>query len=217
MRSKNYTFKKGVLTVLTDDFKVPKEIMSEIKSVIIEDGVTRIGELAFCECRRLTDVTIPKGVTSIGNAAFCNCTELKNVTIPASVTRIENQTFSGCSSLTSVTIPKGVTRIGIYAFCGCRSLTSVTIPSSVKSIGFGAFYNCTSLTKRGLYKATDKMHDRLFRGGNRKTADGCKADAQSRRMGRMGKAGDRLLAIDSNEIYARFRGVRRAADRHFRG
>ena len=121
-------------------------IRSLVKSAVIADGVTSIGEKAFLYCTSLTSVTIPDSVTSIGSGAFSNCTSLASVTIPDSVTSIGEQTFYNCTSLTSVTIPDSVTSIGDRAFSGCKSLTSVTIPDSVTSIGERTFYNCTSLT-----------------------------------------------------------------------
>ena len=117
-----------------------------LTSVTIPDSVTSIGEGAFSNCTSLTSVTIPDSVTSIGGGAFSNCTSLTSVTIPDSVTSIGGNAFDGCSSLTSVTIPDSVTSIGIVAFRDCKSLTSVTIPDSVTSIGEYAFSNCTSLT-----------------------------------------------------------------------
>ena len=121
-------------------------IRSPVKSAVIADGVTSIGDSAFFDCTSLTSVTIPDSVTSIGEYAFYNCTSLTSVTIPNSVTSIGEYTFYNCTSLTSVAIPDSVTSIGEYAFSHCTSLTSVTIPDSVTSIGRYAFYYCTSLT-----------------------------------------------------------------------
>ena len=90
-------------------------------------------------------VVIEKGVTSIGELAFFKCSNLTNITIPDSVTRIEYAAFHGCSSLSSITIPNSVTSIGVYAFVVCSSLTSITIPDGVTSIGYGAFSDCSSL------------------------------------------------------------------------
>ena len=61
---------------------------SLVKTVIIENGVTSIGQNAFRDCSSLTRVTIPNGVTSIGAYAFEDCTSLTSVTIPGSVTSI---------------------------------------------------------------------------------------------------------------------------------
>ena len=121
-------------------------IRSLVKSAVIADGVTSIGESAFYDCTSLTSVTIPGSVTRIGVGAFTSCTSLTSVTIPDSVTSIGEWAFESCTSLTSVTIPDSVTLIDNYAFESCTSLTSVTIPDSVTSIGEGAFKDCTSLT-----------------------------------------------------------------------
>ncbi len=153
----------------SDDNPSPVYNNSDVKKVVIEDGVTSIGNSAFDSCRNLTSVTIPDSVTSIGkdafeacnslssitlsnnitsigDAAFYDCSNLKSITIPDSVTSIESAVFYNCTSLTSITIPNSVTSIGSYAFSDCSSLTSITIPDSVTSIGTRVFYNCTSLT-----------------------------------------------------------------------
>ena len=117
-----------------------------VKKVVIEDGVTSIGDSAFSYCSSLTNITIPDSVTSIGDSAFSGCWDLTSITIPDSVTTIGESAFYGCSSLTSITIPDGVTSIGYGAFSSCRSLTSITIPDSVTSIGNSSFSYCISLT-----------------------------------------------------------------------
>ncbi len=119
---------------------------SRVKSAVIAEGVTSIGDSAFYDCTSLTSVTIPGSVTSIGVQAFCNCRSLTSVTIPDSVTSIGAGAFERCESLTSVAIPDSVTSIGKCAFQDCISLTSVTIPNSVTSIGDAAFRDCKSLT-----------------------------------------------------------------------
>ena len=119
---------------------------SQIKSVIIEQGVTSIGAYAFSSCGSLTNVTIPNSVTSIGSSAFYDCSSLTSVTIPDGVTSIGNETFRSCSSLSSVTIPNSISLIGDQAFQDCENLTSVTIPNRVTYIGSSAFAFCSRLT-----------------------------------------------------------------------
>ena len=117
-----------------------------IKTVVVENGVTTIGDSAFSYCSSLTSITLPQGLTAIGRSAFSDCSSLTGITLPESVTAIGEDAFSGCSSLISITIPEGVTAIGEYAFYWCSSLTSITIPEGVTAIGEGAFYGCSSLT-----------------------------------------------------------------------
>lgn len=100
---------------------------SEIKTVVIEDCITSIGEGAFYHCSSLSNVTIPDSVTSIGNYAFCGCDALTSIAIPNSVTSIGGDAFYSCDALTSITIPDSVTSIGGAAFEGCENLDSVYI------------------------------------------------------------------------------------------
>ena len=89
---------------------------TNIKSVVIENGVTTIGSHAFDGCSGLTSVTIPNSVTTISGYAFYNCTGLTSVTIPESVTSIGYSAFAQCTSLMSVNIPNSVTTIGYWSF-----------------------------------------------------------------------------------------------------
>ena len=118
---------------------------TEITTVVIGDGVTSIGSMAFNGCTGLTSIEIPASVMTIGHDAFNSCTSLKSITIPASVTSIGDFAFIYCTSLESVEIPASVTYIGGEVFYGCTSLTSITIPASVTSIDDFAFVGCTSL------------------------------------------------------------------------
>ncbi len=117
-----------------------------LTSVTIPNSVTSIGEGAFKNCSKLASLDIPSGVTGIGASAFCNCSVLAAVNIPNGVTSIEKSTFAGCSALTSIDIPSGVTSIGENAFSSCSALTAVTIPNGVTSIEKSTFYGCNALT-----------------------------------------------------------------------
>lgn len=94
-----------------------------ITSIVVEDGVTSIGDYAF-----------------FGHYPF-----LESLTIGNSVTKIGQNAFYGCKRLKDLVIPEGVTNIGYGAFYHCDSLTSINIPSSVKSIEDLAFGFCSSL------------------------------------------------------------------------
>ena len=119
---------------------------TSIKTVIIEDSISRIGAYAFWLCDSITSITIGGNVRSIGEGAFCFCSALTNITIPDSVWSIGSNAFNGCRSLTSITIGNSVTSIGDSAFKNCSDLTGVIIPNSVTSIGGYAFFRCSSLT-----------------------------------------------------------------------
>ena len=100
-------------------------IPTSLKTVILSDSVTSIGNYAFRYCSGLTSVTIGNSVNSIGRFAFENCSGLTSVTIGSSVTSIGNYAFYNCSGLTSVTIGNSVNSIGRSAFSGCTGLKTV--------------------------------------------------------------------------------------------
>ena len=159
---KTVIIKNGVTSIGNCAF----DVCSSLTSATIPNSVTGIGNWAFYGCSSLTSATIPYSVTSIGEDAFNGCKSLTSVTIPNSVTSIANGAFSNCSSLTSVTIPDGVTSIGESALYGCSSLTNVTIPKSVTSIGDWAFSNCTSLTNVTIPKSVTRIGFGAFSGSN---------------------------------------------------
>ena len=142
----------------------------QITLVVLEPGVTGIGEYAFRGCSSLTSVTISEGATSIGLEAFCDCGSLTSVTIPDGVTSIGDRAFYGCSNLTSVTIPESVTSIGSSAFLGCRSLTSVKIPEGVASIDDQVFRDCSSLASVTVPESITSIGNYAFLGCNSLTS-----------------------------------------------
>ena len=89
---------------------------NDIKSIIIESGVTTVGACAFCGCENVESVTIPNTVSAIGREAFCNCKSLTSIVIPNSVSTIDTEAFYNCNNMTDITIGSGVTSIGFGAF-----------------------------------------------------------------------------------------------------
>ena len=159
-----------------------------IYHIVIENGVTTIGDNAFSFCANLKSVTIPASVTRIGKEAFLNCTDLKDVTIMGNVTSIGKDVFARCPAIAKLTVGKtienfsvaalkiqkkklqtveivsGVTGIGKGAFSDCIALTDVTIPDSVTSIGASAFSGCTSLTGVKIPSGVTGIESAVFSG-----------------------------------------------------
>ena len=140
----------GILTISgtkMDDYQyndAPWSFQSgKIEKVVIEEGVTNIGNDAFSDCRSLTSVTIPNTVVKIGNAAFIGCVNLVSITIPNSVTSIGASAFSYCQSLASITIPKSVTNIEPGIASNCPNLISITVEEGNKN--YDSRNNCNAI------------------------------------------------------------------------
>ena len=121
--------------------------ISQIKSIVIEEGVTSIGDYAFYGMMDTTEITIPEGVTTIGAYAFKNSTKLVDVKLPSTLKKLGESAFYGCSSLKSISIPEGIYTIWAYTFKNCTSFEEVNLPESLIKIDEAAFYGCSSLKK----------------------------------------------------------------------
>ena len=147
----------GAMTNYTNTSSRPWfSYIDAIKTVVVTNGVTSIGDYAFYGCSGLTSVNIPNSVTAIGYDAFFGCSGLTSITVESGNTVYDsrencnaiiktstNKLVVGCKN---TVIPNSVTSIGNYAFEGCSGLTSITIPNSVTSIGIEAFSGCSGLT-----------------------------------------------------------------------
>lgn len=79
----------------------------------------------------ITSVVVESGVTSIGNYAFNGCTGITTINLPSSVTIIGNSAFNGCSNLAEVTIQAtSLTTYGINAFNNTSSNLVIYVPAA---------------------------------------------------------------------------------------
>ncbi len=133
-----------------------------IYKVVIENGVTGIGDCAFWKCGVLS-AEISSSVQSIGNSAFRE-TGIMSVKIPSSVKTIGDSAFRECQGLGSVTISNGVETISQNAFRACGNLTSISLPASIGEVGAAAFFECDKLTTATFAPGSKKVHmgDNVF-------------------------------------------------------
>ena len=140
----------GVMADYKDSYELPW-YGNYIETIVIESGVTSIGNSAFAKCRNLKSVSIPASVTSIGNYAFQYCgsdAAALTVSFAEGLTPLTiGESAFADSYLTYIDIPNRLTSIGNSAFLNCAHLGSVSIPASVTSIDEGAFYYCSNLAK----------------------------------------------------------------------
>ena len=122
------------------------EGLDQLTSVSLPDTLGYIGWSAFRECASLTSIVIPEGIDGLCANTFARCTSLRSVKLPSTMRWIDGCIFSGCTSLQDIVLPEGLTDITWQMFKDCTSLRSVTIPSSIMSVSNDAFSGCTALT-----------------------------------------------------------------------
>lgn len=117
---------------------------ARIQRVVVEQGVTNVGKLAFYSCTNLTAVSLAGSVRAIGELAFAGCTSLRQMTM-SGVEQLERRCFYNCTSLSNVVLPQSLRYIGDEVFFMCQSLGGITIPSSVTHLGISVFAHCDAL------------------------------------------------------------------------
>ena len=158
-----------------------------IKHIVIEKGITRIGAYAFEDCFNLVDVKAPEGIDVIGKHAFSNCTALKSYEFKEGLKGVERCAFYGCRSLKEAEFPESMYIIEAHAFEKCSALSYLCFKrkgvvilhpyafaqSGVKALRFEsetvdiedfAFFNCTSLKHVYAYKGEYSVYCGAFSG-----------------------------------------------------
>ena len=177
---------------------------TDITSVVVNQGVTTIGNLAFSGYTNLKSATLPEGITKVGQMAFRETSSLESIVVPASVASygsspfiksgIKSVTVGGsagklatmmmfkdCANLETAIIREGVTDLPMNLFWGCTSLREISLPSTLKTIHRLALRDCDNIeqfncAEGGIFTFEDSM---LIKNGN-EIAYICKASAAGR-------------------------------------
>ena len=107
-----------------------------LQSVIIEANITEIPECCFYLQTKLTSLSLPEGITAIGDDAFCGC-KISSLTLPSSLKTIGARAFSN-NGITQLTIPNKVESIGNAAFAH-NSIDNIDFPATLVSLHATAF------------------------------------------------------------------------------
>ena len=118
---------------------LPPWLEYDVENIVVENGITNIGDYSFNYMLCVKSVSLPNTLTRIGESAFWHCEQLSGLSIPNSVKTIGDSAFSDCYGLLNVDVPDGVEIIDAYAFYACLNVSDVRIPQSVRSIGERAF------------------------------------------------------------------------------
>ena len=157
---------------------------TSLKTLIIPDGIMKLGNGVFKNCTNLSSVTINGNIDDCGErskgdynweniSVFYNAganTDTLTVTFGAEVTRIPAYLFATGSSkgdgyyahITKVTISDSVTEIGAYAFYNCYDLAETSWGKNLSEIGSYAFANVTAMKTLSLPGKVSKIGEKVF-------------------------------------------------------
>lgn len=142
----------GILTLSgtgkTEDtpyYRMWSKYENYIKELVVEEGITSIGESLFYELPVLNKVTLPESLLELGDKAFYGCPSLKEIELPSSLVSLGDCAFYECVNLTSIRIPGSVPSIGNNCFSGCANLSELIMEEGVLYIKSGAFEKCYKL------------------------------------------------------------------------
>ena len=142
----------GLLTIsgsgAMEDYPLFNEC-TNIKTVVIKNGITYIGFQNFKDCTGIESVSFPASLLTIGHAPFLNCTSISTIDL-SGCTLLESTgpgLCTGCTSLTTVTLPSSIKTIGGHAFEFCGSLQTINLNActALERICAHAFYQCGNL------------------------------------------------------------------------
>ena len=158
----------GTTSDYSDSTQAPwSQYNTQIKSVDVKYGVTRLGNYAFYRCNNIESINLPDGFVSVGDYCFfLQGRALQSVMLPDSMSWIGEESFANCYSLSQINFPANLTNIGKFAFENCalvnisipsgvikqyvfdanKSLNSVYIGANVTSISSDAFVDCAALS-----------------------------------------------------------------------
>ena len=112
--------------------------MVRTRNVLLPTTLERIGRCAFYDCAYLTGIEIPDSVSELGDNAFTDCFWLRRAVVGRNVKDVS--CFENCMALEEISLPAGLESIGYRAFYGCKALSGIDLPDSLVSIGQWAFY-----------------------------------------------------------------------------
>ena len=135
-----YTYENGTLT-FQGSGAIEKQVNGEENSwrsykdtatkLVVEVGITEIGDSAFSGFTKLQEISLPKGLKLLGNNCFEKCSSLTSVSIPRRVTTLRDYCFKDCTSLTSVSIGRALqddtVEVGENPFLGDKALENITV------------------------------------------------------------------------------------------
>ena len=142
-----------------------------IKTIVMPDSITKIGEKCFWNCFSLTNVKLSSGLKKINKGAlfrrrgcglFFKCSNLHEIIIPEGVTKICELAFANCYDLKKIILPSTIKEIGDGCFANCILLKDINIPHGLNTISYDLFFNCRELRRIIIPESVEELNSNCF-------------------------------------------------------
>ena len=120
--------------------------LTAIRTAVVQEGVTSVGDYFLYKCTDLTSLTLPAGLMSVGDYFLSNCTGLTSIDLSDGLMSVGDYFLYKCTGLTSIDLPDGLTSVGGSFLYGCKGLTSIDLPAGLTSAERDFLSGCTGLT-----------------------------------------------------------------------
>lgn len=145
-----WNLKKGVLTIsgngpMKNFGKDRPWIPENVEKLVVEEGVTHVGNNLCNGCKNLIQVSLPSSLKSIGDNAFYSCRNLSDIHIPYGVEEVGDRAFYDCNAFIELDLPISMKRIGKEAFAKCSNMATARLVQGLESVGDRAFEDCRIL------------------------------------------------------------------------
>lgn len=140
---------------------------TSLKSVELQNGITRLVNNMFDGCESLIEVFLPDSLKEISYEVFSGCKSLERIYLPDTITDIDRSAFARCEKLQTFRFPKQLSYLGVGCFSGCISLKNIKIPEGLENFsGSSMFEDCTSLEYVEFPKGFNGIRYHIFSGCN---------------------------------------------------
>ena len=119
------------------DYYRPNNILSqtEVTKITLPTSIKTIGSCAFQDSPELQEVVLNEGLTMIGELAFANCSKLAKINIPSTIVVLPNAMLWGCRKLNTITLNEGITGLDWEALWD-TGIETLTIPSTCTKLSY---------------------------------------------------------------------------------
>lgn len=161
------------------------ERREEISKVVVEEGITSLGQYLFAGLPNLETVSLPDSLEFVMEYCFYECPQLSEINIPENAYlaahlfdgdplvfpdtdfQILNETYLYAyvgEGQRVVDVPDGIRTLGVSCFASHSEIGTVTLPVTLETISGMAFQDCTGLVNITLPNTLKSMNGSVFQG-----------------------------------------------------